>query len=120
MVWQVQEAKQHLSEVIALAISEGEQVITKHGKPAVVVVSFDEYRRSESQAKLSYNPLVRFGPDDDPFTPGGHIDCQEFYDALSDIHEENRLRPARELPFSQWLADDEEADGENDIKGERG
>ena len=37
--WQLQEAKARLSELINLAESEGPQQITKHGEPAVVVMS---------------------------------------------------------------------------------
>jgi prevent-host-death family protein len=36
--WQLQEAKNHLSEVVRNAINEGPQNITLHGKPAAVVV----------------------------------------------------------------------------------
>jgi prevent-host-death family protein len=45
-VWQLQEAKNRLSEVIRHAQSEGPQEITLHGKKAVVVVSFSDYRRT--------------------------------------------------------------------------
>ena len=43
--WQLQEAKNKLSEVVAQAASAGPQHITKHGKEAAVVVSADHYRR---------------------------------------------------------------------------
>ncbi len=45
MAWQVQEAKQRFSEVVRRAMSEGPQVVTRHGEEAVVVVSAKEYRR---------------------------------------------------------------------------
>ncbi|HCL86946.1 MAG TPA: type II toxin-antitoxin system Phd/YefM family antitoxin [Comamonadaceae bacterium] len=38
-VWQVQEAKNHFSELIERALSEGPQTITRHGKPVVRVVA---------------------------------------------------------------------------------
>jgi prevent-host-death family protein len=41
-VWQVQEAKNRFSEVIEKALSEGPQVVTRHGRPVVKVVAFDE------------------------------------------------------------------------------
>ncbi len=44
-LWTVAEAKARLSEVVALAQSEGPQTITRHGQKAVVVVSFDEWER---------------------------------------------------------------------------
>lgn len=38
-VWQVQQAKNHFSEVIDRALSEGPQTVTRHGKPVVRVVA---------------------------------------------------------------------------------
>jgi len=38
-VWQVQQAKDHLSEVIDRALTEGPQTITRHGKAVVRVVA---------------------------------------------------------------------------------
>jgi prevent-host-death family protein len=42
--WSVQDAKNRFSEVVEAARDEP-QTVTKHGKPAVVVVSADEYDR---------------------------------------------------------------------------
>jgi antitoxin Phd len=42
--WSVQDAKNRFSEVVEAARNEP-QTVTKHGKPAVVVVSADEYDR---------------------------------------------------------------------------
>jgi prevent-host-death family protein len=44
-VWQLQTAKQKFSEVVSRALDEGPQVITRHGREVVVVLSVDEYRR---------------------------------------------------------------------------
>ena len=41
-VWQVQEAKNHFSELIERAVSEGPQTVTRHGKPVVRVVAVGE------------------------------------------------------------------------------
>lgn len=46
-VWQLQEAKNRFSEMVELAIRNGAQTVTKHGRPAVVIVSADEYERSK-------------------------------------------------------------------------
>ena len=46
--WQLQEAKQQFSRVVDLARSEGPQVVTRHGKDAVVVLDIDAYRRLDS------------------------------------------------------------------------
>lgn len=43
--WQLQEAKNQLSEVVRKAQSEGPQVITLHGTDAAVVVSAKDYRK---------------------------------------------------------------------------
>ena len=42
--WQLQTAKSRLSEVVRDALAEGPQMITLHGKPAVVVLSLDSYQ----------------------------------------------------------------------------
>jgi prevent-host-death family protein len=49
--WQLQEAKNRLSEVVDLALEEGPQTVTRHGKEVVVVVAkkdFDRRRRSQA------------------------------------------------------------------------
>ena len=43
-VWQVQEAKTRLSEVIEEAISKGPQFITRHGSERAVILSVKDYR----------------------------------------------------------------------------
>ncbi len=53
MAWQLQEAKNKLSEVVQRAMTEGPQTITRHGKPAAVVVSAEEYGRRMGQERLS-------------------------------------------------------------------
>lgn len=53
-VWQIQDAKNKLSEVIARALKQGPQLITRHGEKTVVVVSYVEYEKlRKSQGKLS-------------------------------------------------------------------
>jgi len=43
--WQLQEAKNKLSQVAEEAVAYGPQVITKRGEDAVVVISREEYDR---------------------------------------------------------------------------
>ena len=43
--WQLQEAKNRLSEVLRKAQDEGPQTITLRGNDAAVVVAVEEYRR---------------------------------------------------------------------------
>jgi prevent-host-death family protein len=44
-VWQLQTAKNKLSELVEKAATEGPQRITKHGKTAAVVLSAKDYER---------------------------------------------------------------------------
>jgi antitoxin Phd len=43
--WQLQTAKNRFSEVVNRAITDGTQTITRHGKPVVVVMSQEEFRK---------------------------------------------------------------------------
>ena len=54
--WQLQEAKNRLSELVDLAIHEGHQTITRHGEPTVVVVAFKDFQR----LRRKQNSLVEF------------------------------------------------------------
>lgn len=52
--WQLQEAKNRLSQVVDLALNDGPQTITLRGKPAVMVVSYDEFKKlTQPQSSLS-------------------------------------------------------------------
>jgi prevent-host-death family protein len=56
--WQVQEAKAELSALIKAA-QEAPQVITRHGEPVAVVLSYSEYDRlyrgeNDSQSLFSF------------------------------------------------------------------
>ena len=51
--WQLQEAKNKFSQVVNEA-ADAAQVVTKHGKEVVVVLSYDEYKKlMASKPKLS-------------------------------------------------------------------
>lgn len=53
-VWQLQEAKNKLSEVVDEAVSNGPQVITKRGVETAIVLSYADYRKLLlNQQKLS-------------------------------------------------------------------
>ena len=49
--WSVQDAKNRFSEVVEAARRKP-QTVTKHGKPAVVVVAAEEYERLRKLQKL--------------------------------------------------------------------
>ena len=53
MTWQLQEAKNRLSEVVDRALSEGPQTITRHGRATAVIVASDQYARETGREKLS-------------------------------------------------------------------
>ncbi|MDO9128490.1 MAG: type II toxin-antitoxin system Phd/YefM family antitoxin [Anaerolineales bacterium] len=53
-MWQIQDAKNKLSEVIERALKQGPQLITRRGEKTVVVLAFSEYEKMrKSQGKLS-------------------------------------------------------------------
>ena len=64
MVWQLQTAKQKFSELVDRAQREGPQVVTKHGREAVVVVSVEEYRRLQGP-RDDFVAFIRSAPDFD-------------------------------------------------------
>ena len=47
--WSLQDAKNRFSAVVDAAVKGTPQTVTKHGKPAVVVVSFAEFQRLTKQ-----------------------------------------------------------------------
>ena len=59
-VWQIQEAKNKLSEVVEESIKHGPQIITKRGVETVIVLSYAEYRKAmlnqKSSPTFSVNP----------------------------------------------------------------
>ncbi|MBL9159890.1 MAG: type II toxin-antitoxin system Phd/YefM family antitoxin [Verrucomicrobiales bacterium] len=61
--WQLQEAKSRFSELVENALKQGAQTVTKHGRPAVVVISVEEYERSRAPRKSLVDAL-RACPED--------------------------------------------------------
>ena len=43
--WQLQDAKNRFSNLVIQAQRKGPQIVTKHGKEAVVVLSVEEYKK---------------------------------------------------------------------------
>ncbi len=54
--WQIQEAKNKLSEVVEEAIEKGPQILTRRGVEVAVVLSFSEYLKLRKQQ----TPLSEF------------------------------------------------------------
>ncbi len=60
-VWQLQEAKARLSEVIKEAVTHGPQEITLRGKPAVVLISKQKYDEL-THPKASFVQFMQASP----------------------------------------------------------
>ncbi|HEY1835210.1 MAG TPA: type II toxin-antitoxin system Phd/YefM family antitoxin [Candidatus Saccharimonadales bacterium] len=58
MTWQLQEAKNKLSEVVETSRKRGPQIITRRGHNAAVVMSFEEYQRL-TKPKKDLKQLLR-------------------------------------------------------------
>ena len=59
--WQLQQAKNKLSEVVQNAREQSPQVITVRGKPAAVVLDYETYRRY-ARPKQSLAEFMRASP----------------------------------------------------------
>ncbi len=44
-IWQLQDAKNKFSNLVNNAREKGPQIVTKHGEKAVVVLSFEDYKK---------------------------------------------------------------------------
>ena len=66
MVWQLQEAKTKLSELIEDANTKGPQIITRHGSERAVILSIAEYRALKAQ-KQDFRAYLLGGPKFDDF-----------------------------------------------------
>jgi len=62
MNWQLQEAKNRLSELVKAAKSKGPQVITVRGKEEVAVVAIEELRRLKRGSRQSGKGWWRTAP----------------------------------------------------------
>ncbi|WP_119678926.1 type II toxin-antitoxin system Phd/YefM family antitoxin [Indioceanicola profundi] len=75
-VWSVQEAKNRFSAVVEAARKEA-QTVTKHGRPAVVVVEASEYerlKRLEKEKAPSFTELLLAMPTQDDPPPFDGLD----------------------------------------------
>jgi prevent-host-death family protein len=60
--WQLQEAKQRLSEVVRRAHDEGPQIVTRHGEEVAVVIDIAEFRRLRGDFS-DFKDYLLSGPD---------------------------------------------------------
>ena len=56
--WQLQEAKNRFSAVVDAALAGSPQCVTRRGKPAVVVLSVEEYERLRRNGKAAAPTFV--------------------------------------------------------------
>lgn len=61
MTWQLQDAKNKLSEVVQSSIDKGPQIISRYGKETAVVVSFADYQKWTAPKK-SLKEFLKSGP----------------------------------------------------------
>ena len=110
MTWQVQTAKQRFSELVERAVSEGPQVVTKHGRETVVVLEIGEYRRLLGVPMDFKEFLMSMPPDPRPGDralqgpgPGGRL-----LTYLPDTNVLSELRrPAPSSSVVAWFAETE-------------
>lgn len=69
MSWQLQEAKNRLSEVVRAAQTKGAQIISVHGKDTAVVLSLADYRQLQVQNEPLGTFLMRTAPRDPDIDP---------------------------------------------------
>jgi prevent-host-death family protein len=53
--WQLQEAKVRFSQVVEQALTGEVQVVTRRGRPAVVVIPYEEYERLHAGAGSAWD-----------------------------------------------------------------
>lgn len=59
--WQLQEAKNKFSSLVESAQKDGPQVVTKHGKEAVVVLSAEDFRKL-TRPRINLHQFLRKSP----------------------------------------------------------
>ncbi len=91
--WQVQEAKSHLSELIADAQTKGPQIITKHGSDTAVVLSIAEYKTLTEPATAKPS-LAQFLLSQPPLA-----EDDEFFDIIDQIVADRALDTGRDFEF---------------------
>ncbi len=56
--WSVQDAKAHFSQLLQESLSQGPQLVTKHGSEAAVLVRVEEWRRLTEQEGPGFKKLL--------------------------------------------------------------
>lgn len=64
MTWQLQDAKNKLSEVVDTSINKGPQIISRRGRNTAVVISYADYQRYIAPKKGLKKTLLSSGLDE--------------------------------------------------------
>lgn len=56
--WPVQDAKAHFSQLLQASLTEGPQLVTKHGTDAAVLVPVQEWRRLTANTQPAFKALL--------------------------------------------------------------
>lgn len=81
-VWQLQDAKSRFSQVVEDAIQFGVQIVTRHGKNAVAILSYREYERLLGK-KQSLSGFLKTSP-----LAGSDLDVDRSTELIRDIEVE--------------------------------
>lgn len=63
MAWQLQDAKNKLSEVVDTSINKGPQIISRRGHNTAVIISYEDYQRYIAPRKGLKKTLLSSGLD---------------------------------------------------------
>lgn len=58
MTWQLQDAKNKLSEVVDTSITSGPQIISRRGHNTAVLISYEEYKKLTGKKKTVKEALM--------------------------------------------------------------
>lgn len=66
MTWALQDAKSRFSEVVGLVATQGPQVVTRRGKPVVVIMPYRDYVARERNEENFVDALLACPRFDEP------------------------------------------------------
>ena len=60
-IWQLQDAKNKFSHLVKSAQKDGPQIVTKHGKKAIVILAFEDFKKL-SKPKIDLFSFLQKSP----------------------------------------------------------
>jgi antitoxin Phd len=79
-VWKLQDAKARFSEIVERALSSGPQIVTRHGKNAVVIVSYQEFKDAAPVEDFKSFLLSSRGTSDLALTRDTHFSKRNYFE----------------------------------------